>query len=71
MRSPSTGSTIQIQYVYTDQVTGQDVLSITVADTWEKKALTPTAGKKIQRIRIYHSNVTYMECHFRGFWTVF
>jgi len=70
VRSPNTGNVIRIDYVYTDQTSSLDAQTILVADTWEKKVLAPTAGKKIQTMEIHHAD-TYIECWFKGFWTVY
>lgn len=41
-----TGNCIRAFYWYTDGTTGEQNLATSSANTWEKKTLSPTAGKK-------------------------
>lgn len=54
LRSNQTGIQMQMIYCYTDNSMSNQNLSINFADVWEKKVLTPTAGKYVWCIRFCH-----------------
>jgi len=60
---------IRVTVYYTDGTSSIDVFQVTVADTWEEKTCTLTAGKKIERLTLYHMK-TYKECWIDGWKTV-
>ena len=61
---------VTITFGYTDGTTSSQTFKVTNVNTWEKMMLSPTAGKKIEFIYIYHAP-THRECILDSFTTVF
>ena len=70
IRGPNIGDVIRFYYQYTDRTMSSELLTIGVANTWEKKTLSPTAGKSIVGLYIYHANF-YPQCDIDDVMTVF
>ena len=54
LRSSTTGSALEVSYFYSDGSSGTEILSCTVADSWQRKVLSPTAGKHLEYIQFAH-----------------
>ena len=62
LKSGSTGvNLIHIYYYYTDGTDTDETFQVATG-AWEKKTLSPTAGKYIKLLRIYH-DVSYDSCY--------
>lgn len=60
VKSPNTGvNVVRIYYDYTDGTGTDEYLQVAAANVWERKTLSPSAGKYIETMRIAHLPLTY------------
>ena len=72
VRSPViTTDLVRFTFGYTDFTSSNQILQVTVANTWEKKVLNPTAGKFMDELKIVHSSVAHDACDLTLITTVF
>lgn len=70
LKSPDTLTNLVVfEYYYTDGTNSSEIFQVTVADTWQKKTLSPTAAKLIECLRFYSTFAE--ECKVDHITTVF
>jgi len=45
---------LTVGYYFTDETSDTETFVVDVANTWEKKVLSPASGKYIEAIQLYH-----------------